>query len=335
MADLVIKKRPVVLRLAELQDYPTLDDRYAATLPFKGGAAKCDCLSMWEPRKCSCIPTPSVRAKCIKRTGERWAWFSSARDLDNTYGERLGTLHYLPWEIRQIIIEMLLFGGFSYRGYAFARDLFVTGVLDPFTMYRHHYDSPYGLWHASSSTRSEMEQYYLSKTSFRFENPEELIMFADQLSIFQWSLLRLITLEVSKTWQSNSSLKDWISACARLPPCLNSVNISLWGYNLLSREIHGHWFIVKSCLTWDPHYYDLELGQSTFIDTLAKLAHRVAAKAKIGSEPTREDYEEEKSKSIQPLLLGDLDPWSKSFLSWWEEKTKIDFEGDETYNKAA
>ena len=235
---------------------------------------------------------------------------------------------------------MLLIGAFSYRslpygGIAFAKDLTVTGVLEPFTRYRYDYDSPYGLWNASPSTRSELEHYYLSNTEFIFENPEELILFADQLSTSQWSLLRLFTLEVSTSWQYKPSLKDWMSACARLPPNLSSVNISLWGSDLLSREIHGHWFIVKSCLTWDPQNYDLELGQSTFIDTLAKLAHRVAAKAKIGSKPTREDYEEEKSQSIQPLVLGDLDPWSKSFLIWWEEKSKIDFEGDGTFNKAA
>ena len=74
MADPVVKKRPVILRLAELQNYPTLEDRYAATLPFKGGAANCGCL--WDSSEfmnCCGITPSSVRAKCIKRTAERWA----------------------------------------------------------------------------------------------------------------------------------------------------------------------------------------------------------------------------------------------------------------------
>ena len=78
MAEPVDKKRPVVLRLAELQKYPTLDDRYAATLPFKWKRFGCSC-SNWAPKfKDCCGSTPplwfsSLRAKCIKRTRERWA----------------------------------------------------------------------------------------------------------------------------------------------------------------------------------------------------------------------------------------------------------------------
>ena len=73
MADPVIKKRPVILRLAELKRYPTLDDRYAATLPFKAGPANCGCF--WDLEICQswCDSPPSVVEKCIRRTGERWA----------------------------------------------------------------------------------------------------------------------------------------------------------------------------------------------------------------------------------------------------------------------
>ena len=79
MADPVIKKRPVVLRLAELQKYPTLNDRYAATLPFKYRSFNCyESAAPWCRRfkDCSGSTPPlwfsNLRAKCIKRTGERW-----------------------------------------------------------------------------------------------------------------------------------------------------------------------------------------------------------------------------------------------------------------------
>ena len=234
---------------------------------------------------------------------------------------------------------MLLIGAFSYRGIARARKLTVTGVLDPFIQYRDDYDSPYGLWHASPSTRSEMEHCYLSNTEIVFEDPEELIIFADQLSTFQWSRLRLVTLEVHTSHQYSSSLefwmsyllKDWVLACARLPPNLASINFDVSDSTLFGTEIHGHWFLVESesGLVIDSTLH----RKSVLINTLGKLAHRVAARAKIGlggrcvvtDEPMDSHYR----------VLDDIEPWSKKFMSWWEEKTKIDFEGDKTYNKAA
>ena len=39
----------------------------------------------------------------LERTKQRWAWFSKAEDHDKERGTQLGTLGYLPWEIRQKI----------------------------------------------------------------------------------------------------------------------------------------------------------------------------------------------------------------------------------------
>ena len=70
---LVKKPRPVVFSLAELERYPTLEDRYAITLPFRDPAGHCYC--NWYKYDCAdCeLRYSEIKAKCIKRTGERWA----------------------------------------------------------------------------------------------------------------------------------------------------------------------------------------------------------------------------------------------------------------------
>ena len=44
----------------------------------------------------------------IERTQQRWIWFSKARQLDHMLGERLGTLVYLPQEIRDQIFLLVI-----------------------------------------------------------------------------------------------------------------------------------------------------------------------------------------------------------------------------------
>lgn len=80
MAGQSITKRPVVFTWAELQKYPTLEARYAETVPFRDRPVH-PCDDWCYPpihRKCNCQCNDCNRfmenlAKCIKRTGERWA----------------------------------------------------------------------------------------------------------------------------------------------------------------------------------------------------------------------------------------------------------------------
>ena len=123
-----------------------------------------------------------------------------------------------------------------------------------------------------------------------------------------------------------------MSAFARLPPNLASILIRVWTRNLTGAEIHGQWFLVNRYPAARP---DTDLGSMIiFVNTLGKLAHRIAAKAKISLAGT--EYEEgDELRHTYHRVLDDLDPWSKDWLSWWEQETKIDLEGDETFNKAA
>ena len=210
----------------------------------------------------------------------------------------------------------------------------LSGFPPPSPSYLRHTESYRNLWLASPSTRFEVKQYYFSKTRFVFCSPVHLENFVDQLSTYEWSLLRLITLEVHGDSEYNPSLKDWMAACARLPPNLVSIQFGLSNFNLTAAAIHGHWFIVKSCPVWTS---DTEVRSAVIaVNTLGKLAHRVAARAGIGLAVTRAQLDGVAERDFIPgQVLNGLEPWNKDWLSWWEEKTKIDLEGDETFNKAA
>lgn len=84
MAGQSIVKRPVVFTWAYLQKYPTLEARYAETLPFCDRQLHpCDdsgdvwyCPFTYSNCECkcdSCVQRMKRLARCIKRTGERWA----------------------------------------------------------------------------------------------------------------------------------------------------------------------------------------------------------------------------------------------------------------------
>ena len=50
----------------------------------------------------------TLRAKTLWRTKTRWCWFDKASKEDDDAGTRLGTLRFLPYEIRQQIFEIVL-----------------------------------------------------------------------------------------------------------------------------------------------------------------------------------------------------------------------------------
>ena len=43
-----------------------------------------------------------------RKTKQRWAWFSAARRRDDELGTRLGTLNYLPLEIRRVVYDYVV-----------------------------------------------------------------------------------------------------------------------------------------------------------------------------------------------------------------------------------
>ena len=94
---------------------PALYEDLVLTVPFSRESAECECSPMDqvdEPFGCKgCVPVNAlakIKSEALEQTAKRWAWFSEARRLDEELSTRLGTLGYLPWEIRVEIFRHVL-----------------------------------------------------------------------------------------------------------------------------------------------------------------------------------------------------------------------------------
>lgn len=187
-----------------------------------------------------------------------------------------------------------------------------------------------GIRFASPSTKIEFEHYYLTKTNFNFWKPYALEMFLDQLSLYQRSLLRSFTLELGPWGDPDNaiSIADWMAVCARLPPNLVSIRFKAWGYDVIGGAMGGSWFFRTR--GWPSFRRTL-----TLLEILSARARRCAARAKIGLL----DYDDRPYDILEGdtvyEVFHELEPWSKSWLDWWEEATKIDLDDVERASNVA
>ena len=237
-------KRPVVLNMGQIQKYPTRRDVFAMTLPFRQ-------LDSW----------PSHVAKVIKQTRNRWTWFINARALDDKLSTRLGTLSYLPREIRQKIYQEHLDSyfcpckdcaraGTSCRGWFWE---YVHGTredtdidssvfeLKSYDIYCPEPDEESGegfdrvegpnvapLSHirlSSPTIKAEFEHFFLSERIFQFACPYVIPPFLDQLSEVQQSQLQHVALNfaIDPCCTLADSRKGWMANCSLLPSTLKTV----------------------------------------------------------------------------------------------------------------
>ena len=113
-----MKDQPVASDLAVSTD--VFDEDCAITVPFTRFTPPCQCpekIRVKQPVGCKngCAPIPAICdvkfqafKQAITQTKVRWAWFSGARALDEQFSRRLGTLGYLPLEIRDKIFRLVL-----------------------------------------------------------------------------------------------------------------------------------------------------------------------------------------------------------------------------------
>lgn len=99
----------------DLDKEPAIYDQFAITVPFCRSTARCKCESealSERPIGCKdCAPVSALaklKSEAIEQTRRRWVWFSAAQKLDDELNTRLGTLGYLPLEIRLNIFRHVL-----------------------------------------------------------------------------------------------------------------------------------------------------------------------------------------------------------------------------------
>ena len=275
-----------------------------------------------------------LRETILERTKERWAWFVKAENQDKELGTRLGTLGFLPWEIRQKIIVQVFDCNFSEvidfedeRG----RKMLETHEI-PFepwcgdrydvTARRWKYSDFWSLVHlqrASVSMSIEVQYTYFTLTKFIFDSPNALLSFLGRLTTYQQSLLRCISISLSgygwkkQIYEANEIRMD---VCEQLPAGLTSI------------ELH----LDSVATLWEA---DLDNGGSKvardalrLVELLSKRIKRCwAPKAKIGIEP---DIAAWRCRLVISEALSstcnEVENWSKEWLEWWA----ISQEGEHT-----
>lgn len=257
--------------------------------------------------------------------------------MDDERGERLGTLGYLPWEVRQEIWRALFCADTFYDDiHEFRREMILETNLDgnicppifPLDRSRH-----YGMRFASPSTKAEFEHYYLTKTVFSSWDPTVLEGFLNRLSAYQKSLVRSLVLIIFPSMISNSrasdDVNDWVDICARLPRNLVSIQFGVVDWTLRCVETGGQFFMLDN---GSPRLHQT----ITLLEILGKRARRCANRANIGLHGCfngPEDVAREGGELIG--VFNELEPWSANWLEWWEGATKFDLDDGELASNVA
>lgn len=180
-----------------------------------------------------------VKARVSWQTRARWCWFGKASKDDEEAGTRLGTLRFLPFEVRQQILKIVLEGCFDEVKEQTKQEKFIynigryplRGDLDRSELHtvfqcRHRsckrdkvpdiFDlrfyfgvtgverdlerPPINLRFASTSIRTEFDRAFLARRNFRFTCPFTLQEFLDKLSLFPLRQLKSLKLSMFEHW---------------------------------------------------------------------------------------------------------------------------------------
>ena len=269
--------------------------------------------------------TSKLRRKILKRTKHRKFWFSEAEELDKQRGTQLGTLGFLPWEIRQKIIELVFrkaceHFSFWVRAYRVALDCPPGMYIENAFPSRPHPSEIAYLRKTSASTKVEVEYYFLTQTEFGFKCPDALKNFLGNLTKYQRSLLRSFTFQLFEQRlcdNSNAENNDWIDACAQLPSGLTSIKFITCGRTL-------EWWVRFEAGS-DSRTYNDFLG---FLELLSNKIRRCwAPRAKLDTGEWLSWLKGKMSSmSSVPRLPYEVEEWSKEWLEWWESSQ----DGDQT-----
>ena len=211
----------------------------------------------------------------LQRTVKRWVWFDQARRIHPT----LGTLSYFPLEIRRRIWEIMLHcddtlsadGLWEYE-HLHGAPLALSAYYFGFGRRRFHQSSANGLRLVSSSLRAEFEDIFLSMRTFRFNRPESLDAFANQLTAYQLSRLNSIAIGLSVCL--TTSMGVWLGSMARLPSTLQDIHFRIY-------PVRNGWFGMAG--TVQSLIYDRDVEQEEFdvLDALVKQAVQSAPNARV------------------------------------------------------
>ncbi len=284
-----------------------------------------------------------LKARVLRQTKLRRCWFDEASKDDKEANTRLGTLRFLPYEMRQQIFKIVLedyFDEYNLQGgepgipWLCAGDLtkwqlnyegwycrcrrsaeHETGDVFTLTSYchiaQHKKRAPLNLRFASEPLKQEFDHVFLASNTFEFTCPASLEKFMDMLSPLQQRQLKRIRLHMFGymywpcNWDLSKLFKHWMAVCERLPPGLVSVQFIL----------SYHWGSWRRYLTGNRR----DRGFADVFGQLSKKVSRACPRAKI-SLTGRENIREEHCDVLDTLdtMLQELEPWSKEWHEWMD-----------------
>lgn len=293
-----------------------------------------------------------LKSRVLRRTGLRWCWFDKAGKDDREANTRLGTLRFLPYEIRQQIFKHVLEDYFdeynqqkwqdgnkdvqflqpgtwnltkwqlNYEGmYCCCRRGEEHKAWDVVTwasyshMPQYMKRAPLNLRFASESLKQEFVRIFLTSNIFEFTCPASLERFMDVLSPLQRRKLKCIKLRLFGYWM-----------------CIRRDEVQLFRHwmavcqRLPPGIISVHFilsYVWRSRWTgnWpgpgprDEHAINLA---ADLIGILSKKVSRACPRAKISLTGGR--YVRKEHCDVLDSVLQELEPWSREWHEWHERK---------------
>lgn len=240
------------MRLEQTSNLVLRDPSFVATLPFDQVDTK-----------------RYITDAILQRTKKRWAWFARARQVNPS----LGTLCYLPIEVRELIWQAVLCcrytlscdGLWEYESdlgpifdlsayyFGFGRRIFVDSNIENLRL-------------VSSTVKTEYDETFL-KRPFRFNEPMKLVGFLNRLPEQYSSRLNSVEIGVCTLYNVNS----WMAPIPRLPKGL--------------RQIH---FRIYPTI---PGWYEEDIGKQSLrmLESLVRSASQHVPDAKVIMSSTNED----------------------------------------------
>lgn len=161
------------------------------------------------------------------RTRERWSWFVEAQK----FNPALGTFFYLPPEVRSLVFKHVL--SFPERASTDGMFEFDATLGSPFNLSAYYFGfgrrflidvGVMSLRLISSATRLEFEKAFLSRHTFRFNSPDNLLIFFNRIKNITEAPVLSIDIGICPLY----FLDPWMSAITHLPPELLHIRFLLY-----------------------------------------------------------------------------------------------------------
>ena len=200
-----------------------------------------DSIDLRDPALMATLPFDQNRVRryitdqVLFRTRQRWTWFTEAQKLSPA----LGTLCYLPPEVRSLIWQALLYdretlstdGMWEYDR-TLGSPLDMSAYYFGFGRRRCSSDEDVnGLRLASSMLKLEFEETFLSKHSFRFNYAENLASFFDRLEPTKKARVLSIDIGICPLYY----LDPWMGPITQLPTGLLYIRFRLYPIFVISK----------------------------------------------------------------------------------------------------